>query len=57
MKGLHQEKSLENLKQHFGQVFSGLVILDDAGGVSMMSTDAAHQRLLVQLQTSRQWNN
>ena len=33
---------------------SGLVNLDEAGRVSMMSTSAAHQQLLLQLQTSRQ---
>ena len=53
IKGLHEEKSLENLKQPFGKNspsrtdFSfGLVNLDEAGGVSTISTDAAHQRLL-----------
>ena len=64
MKGLHHEKSLENFQQLFGkfapsrtQVFFVCLFfcsmnLDEAGGVSIMSTGAAHQRLL--LQTSRQ---
>ena len=37
--------------------FCGLVNLDEAGGVSMMSIGAAYQRLLLRLHTSRQWKN
>ena len=51
LKGLHQEESLKNLKQLFSKnapsgsrvFFSGLVNSDEAGGVSMISTTAAHQ--------------
>ena len=61
MKDLHQEQSLENLKQLFGKnaeprSFSAFVNLE-AGGVSMMRTSAAYQRLLLRLQTSRQQKN
>ena len=35
--------------------FAGFMILDEASGVSMMSTSAMHQRLLLRLQISRQW--
>ena len=63
-KGLHQEKSLENLKQCLGnnallttQVFSGLGNLDEAGRVMVMSTGTAHQWLLLLLQKSRQRKN
>ena len=70
MKGLHQEKSLENLKQLFGRnapsrtqdffclfvwfvVVVVLMNLDEAGGVSVTSTGAAHQRLTLQTSTQR----
>ena len=50
MEGLHQEKSLKNSEQFLGKnapsrtqvFFSGSVNLDEAGGVSTTSTDAAH---------------
>ena len=56
MKGLHQEKCLvlriwsnflARLHRGVPRSFSGSVTLDDAGGVSMMGTDAAHQRRLL----------
>ena len=64
-KGLHQEQSLENLKQLFGknapsrtQVFFWFCEFSRCRGVSMMRTGAAHQRLpLFRLQTSRQRKN
>ena len=51
MKDLHKEKSHEYQKQLSARMlrweprpFAGLVNLDEAGGVSMMSTGAAHQQ-------------
>ena len=63
MKGLHREKSLENLKQYFGknapsrtQVFFWFGEFRQAGEV-WMNTGSAHRRPLLRLETSRQRNN
>ena len=60
VKGLHHDKSLENLNQCFGKNAPSrtktFFSFDEfkRGGVWMTSSGAAHQRLLLQLQTSRQ---
>ena len=55
LKGTHQEESLKNLKQLFSKNAPSRtrVFFLVWCGVSMISTTAAHQRLLLWLQTSR----